>query len=545
MIKNVPQPEVEQELKLLAYMVMNEDVMDAAARRYKAGELKSNYFTQYNKRIFHWLIRYYEKLKKPPKGGIKAIWEAKKKSLPKHIQELMEFTLENLADLYVAFAEDGQDPKDIAFFDLPNFIRSSEIGIVVEQAQKHISKGELDRAAELFEKYHDVKPDELEDEDMGIMMPATKKDCLEASKGTETNLDVAYEFADMPDIANLIGPLRKSWLVAITGTEKAGKSYFMDDLAYDAVFYQGKKVLKINLELSEELQRFRIQKRISRTCDDDQEGYIVYPVLDCENNQNNSCRVPHKQRIMKRKGPLIEVPGQIISYHNSKSWSTCTDCHNNPKVRANAHETKRFLPTIWFDRSKVKAFRNQYLFRALKQFRDTTQENLRIKCFPRFSKTFDEIRTFIFRYIEKHKWMPDIIFLDYLDITAPENKDPRIDVDTKWKQASQLAGELNVLVINADQAIKAARQQYQLDQMSTSESKTKDAHLDVRIALNQTDLERSHGIARLGVIFHRHKAFNMNHEVLLTQRLETSQSFMEACRIFIKEKKYYVSREVQ
>jgi hypothetical protein len=184
------------------------------------------------------------------------------------------------------------------------------------------------------------------------------------------------------------------------------------------------------------------------------------------------------------------------------------------------------------------------MVRALKQFRPATQENLRIKSFPRFSKTFDEVRTFIFRYIERQKWQPDIIILDYVDITAQVDKDIRIDTDTKWKQASQLAGELNVLVINADQANKASRVQYQLDQLSTTESKTKDAHLDIRIALNRTETEMEQGITRLGVLFHRHKSFSINHEVLITQRLETSQALLEAARIFEREKKYPVCKEI-
>jgi hypothetical protein len=542
MIEQQP-AETNLELKLLAYMVMSEDVIDAASRRYRAGELKSNYFTQYNKRIFHWLIRYYEKLKKPPKHGIKDIWDAKKKSLPSHVQELMEFTLENLADLYAAFEEDGSDPKDVSFFDLPNFIRQSEISIIVEKAQNHISKGELDRAAELFEQFHDVKPDELEDEDMGVIMPATKKDLIESNKKVESKENIAYEFDD-PAIAKLFGPLRKSWLVAVTGTEKSGKSFFMDEIAYDAVFYQGKKVLKVNLELSEELQRRRVQRRITSTCDEDDEGFIVYPVLDCENNQYGTCQVKSKQRKMKKRGALFEFKEQVIGYANNKSWTTCTECLNNPKIRANAHSTKRFIPCLWFDRSKVKAFNGQLMVRALKQFRPATQENLRIKSFPRFSKTFDEVRTFIFRYIERQKWQPDIIILDYVDITAQVDKDIRIDTDTKWKQASQLAGELNVLVINADQANKASRVQYQLDQLSTTESKTKDAHLDIRIALNRTETEMEQGITRLGVLFHRHKSFSINHEVLITQRLETSQALLEAARIFEREKKYPVCKEI-
>jgi len=141
--------------------------------------------------------------------------------------------------------------------------------------------------------------------------------------------------------------------------------------------------------------------------------------------------------------------------------------------------------------------------------------------------------------------MPDIIILDYVDIMADQHNEKRIDIDTRWKKASQLAGELDVLVLNADQATKAGRNAYILDQMSTSESKTKDAHLDVRIALNKTDDEKDLGIARLNVLFHRHMEFAVKNEILITQRLETSQPILDNIRLYEREKTYYVVKNEQ
>ena len=171
--------------------------------------------------------------------------------------------------------------------------------------------------------------------------------------------------------------------------------------------------------------------------------------------------------------------------------------------------------------------------------------DFRVKCFPRYSVTFDEARTWIMRYMDKSKWYPDIIMFDYLDILAPEqgNLQERIDVDRKWKKGSKLAGELNCLVLNADQATKASRTQYALDQMSTSESKTKDSHLDVRIAINQTDSEKALGIIRTSVLFHRHASFNIKREVLVTQRLATGESMMDNAFLFDRGKKYRVTPE--
>ena len=121
------------------------------------------------------------------------------------------------------------------------------------------------------------------------------------------------------------------------------------------------------------------------------------------------------------------------------------------------------------------------------------------------------------------------------------NLQERIDVDRKWKKASRMTGEMNCLVVTADQATKTSRTQYVLDQMSTSESKTKDGHLDVRVAINQTDDEKELGIARMGVLFHRHIMFSLKQEILVTQRLATAEPMRDNTKLFYRGKKYRVA----
>jgi len=533
--------EMSREIKLLSFMIMSDDVCEIACRRYRSNELKSNYFSGSNKRIFQWVVKYYQKMGKAPKSNIQSIWEHKKRILNKEQIELIESTLEYLAISYVEFEEEGYDEKDIVQFDLTNFIREKELTDRIEKAQDLIQQDRLDKAAEVFKRFEDVQEDEVEDENLGIIEPFTEDDLLKSNVDDQSE-DYAYQFDG--DLGDLIGPLRRSWLVAITATEKAGKSYFIDDIGYDAVFYQNKKVLKINLELSEPLQRLRMQKRISRTCDSYQAGQIVYPVLDCENNQWGTCLIPKQKRVIeRRKKNLFYGPEDFAVYTENRTWTPCTDCLRNPDIRKNAHQNKRFIPTIWFDRSRVNAISKRLVRKSIKRFRKNNLKNFRVKCFPRFSRTFEEIRSYILRYIDKSNWIPDIIILDYLDITGNTNPDPRLDVDKKWKQASQLAGELNCLILNADQATKVSRTAYQLDQMSTSESKTKDAHLDVRIGLNQKGNEKLFGVARINVIFHRHHEFSPTNEVMITQRLHTSEAMIENARIFGGERKWRISPE--
>jgi replicative DNA helicase len=528
-------------------MIMDSEVLAAAVTRYSSGELKSFYFTEHYQKIFKWIIRYHTVHGKPPRLAMEDIWQRRKKAYPLVTQKLIEQYLLHLNEKYISFQEENLDPLYIRKEVIPDFIREREITARLDKAQQRLERGEFEEAEKLLSEYKPVTEIE-ENENLGVILPLTLKDIEDAKKNGEENTgDVAFEFEG--DLGKLVGPLRKSWLVAVSGVEKSGKSFLLDEIGFDAAIFQEKKVLKINLELSAQLQRLRTHKRLSLTCDRHQAGECIYPVFDCENNQYGTCAI---RRIKRRSGidlppwhnrkkpPLLSAGSHVQPVEYFTGWTVCQKCRDNPH-RKNPHQTTRFIPTIWFDHCQLKSIKERQVKRAIK--RNTAMvglDNFRVKCFPRFSVNFDEVRSFIMRYIDKTKWKPDIILFDYVDILAAEHTEARIDVDNKWKKASRLAGELNCLVVNADQANKAARSQYQLDSLSTSESKTKDAHLDIRIALNQTDDEKDLGVARINVLFHRHQEFSPKNEVLITQRLQTSQPLLDNVRIYQRQKKYFV-----
>lgn len=533
---------VDNELLILSNAIMDSSVMGYLYRRYKTGELRTGHFTKEYKNIFRWIILYFKKHGKAPKHTIQNIYDNKKKNLNKDQRELTEAYLERLADDYQNQQEDSNvDPEYIRSDVLPNFIREREILYMLEKAGEKIDRGLPDEAEEIVSSYKPILIEE-EDENLGVFFPLTRDDLQSVSSESFNEEDVVYRFeGNQEAIKSIVGDLRKGWLVAITGIEKSGKSYLLEEIGYTAAMYQEKKVLKINLELSKTLQRERLWKRISGSTDLWQAGDSIYPVFDCENNQYGTCGWPRgRKKRLRKKEPLLSSPSQLVYYEDHKLWAPCDRCRTRVQ-RKNQKENKRFLPALFYDYSKLKVVSKKVVRRAMRKTEKWANlENYRVKCFPRFSVTFDEIRSYIFRYIEKTGWHPDIIIIDYLDITAQEHPEIRIDIDGKWKKASRLAGELNCLVLNADQANKAARTAYKIDKTSTSESKTKDGHLDVRIAINQTTDEKDLNIARINTLFHRHIDFNERREILVTQRLEVSQPILDSVRIFETEKKYPV-----
>ena len=529
MIK-LAKPNIDTEYILLGSMIMDKDVLATCHTRYKLKELKTRHFTEHYRPVVRWLMKYYADFGKAPKGTIQKIYQRKKRSLSEESRELIEQALDKLAEEYAK--QDEPDTDYVLQEVLINFIREREIDALAEKAIQRLDAGDAEAAEEIITGYTTLEPEE----ELDVMMPYTREDTTHNWDNPNDPINEVYRFDG--DLHYMVGPLERGWLVAVTGVEKVGKSYLLQEMAFQAALYQKRKVLIINLELTENIARNRLRRRISLTTNMQQRGRIVYPVLDCENNQFATCEIRKRS-----KKALFRTTQDTVSFRRMRDWKVCEKCRGKLS-RRNAARTKRFVPAIWFEQDRIRELNRIRLRRALKTYRLYGMSNLRVKCFPRFSKTFDETRDFIKRYIDREGWEPDIVIYDYLDILAPEGRlDERIDVDRKWKKAAKLAGELNCLVVTADQANKAGRTQRSLDQMSTSESKTKDSHLDVRIAINQTESEKKLNIARLAVIFHRHSPFNITDQVVVTQRLATAESLMDNAFWHTNTDKYRVQVE--
>ncbi len=521
---------IDDEYAVLSHMIMDKAALRFAYDRYKRGELKTRHFTAHYRPVFRWLVKYYKDYEKAPKRTIQRIYKKKEKYLGEQAELIADY-LDRLSNEYKSLQEES---SDFVIHELIlDFIKRQTLTATMDSIQASLDKGETDKAEEIALSLTKI---EAEDEDLDTIAPATLED-LQAYHNEDTHRDIVYMM--QPPVGGLLGPLERGWLVAITGIEKSGKSYLLQEVGLNAAVYQKRKVLTINLELNKKQQRTRVQRRLSE-CGKTEER-VVIPVFDCKNNQFNTCEV---LKTPKNKSNLFNSPNEDVNFYVRRRWKPCTKCRGQ-KVDRNTPLTKRFLPKIWFRTKKVYEATEIRVRKAYKQLQAMRLNNYRVKCFPRFSKSFDEVYDYIKRYVEETNWHPDIVIFDYLDILAPEagNLQERIDIDRKWKKASQLAGEMNCLVFTADQANKASRQQRSLNQMSTSESKTKDSHLDVRLAINQTSDELSLGLVRLSILFHRHASFDPRNEVMVTQNLSVANPLTDSVWWPSKEERYKVFAE--
>jgi hypothetical protein len=514
--------EPEDEWLILSHCIMSSLVISHAYKKYKIGQLKTKHFDQYMQHIFRWLMRYYKNYEKAPKATINEIFNYYKKSMGKERSAIVEEYLDRLADEYVNFQDSGINPEFINREVMPRFIRRQEAEAMVESIRKKLDADRPDEVEQLIAEYTPIT-DEEEDPDIGTMKPGSARQ-VRKYYGEEKDKGALFKLPG--PVGDFMGPIYRGKLVAITGVEKSGKTHFLQEIGYHAVLYHKLKVLDICLEMPNEDKAERFWQRLGKySVDEDHAGRIVVPVFDCENNQQGTCEI--RKKLPNRKA-LFDSPDDVAIYEEQKHWRICTRCRGEVQ-RKNAKRTKKFVPAIWYRSTLVRPITENRMIRTINKFAPYGIGNYRVKCFPRFSVTFDEVYHYIKTYIRQKNFRPDVILIDYPDIMRPIDGDlmDRFNIDYNWKRCSGMGQELDCAVIVPDQAIKAAREKNRLSVMSTSESKTKDAHLDMRLALNKTALEAALGLQRLGMLFRR-KGRLLSGEIMMLQRLETCDVLLDS-----------------
>lgn len=531
----------EDEWLILSHMIMSDEVIANCVQKYQNRILKTKLFSPYFQPLFRWLNQYYDKYEKAPRQSIGNVFAFHKTNLGEEKAEIIETYLDRLADEYVSYQEAEIDSNFIIKEVVPRFIKKQEAMALLEKLRSGIDADRLDLVEESLRKAEKqlLQIDEDEDDpDLGTSTPG-RVGAVRRYYGEEKDKLAMYR---MPGaVGQFMGPVYRGSLYAVTGVEKSGKTHFMQEVGYQAAFHHKLKVLDINLEMHVEEKQERFWQRVSKMAlEEDSAGNLLVPVFDCENNQWGTCEV--RKRPLNKK-PLITSPDDFILFAQRKSWKVCEKCRFK-KVRANQKREKRFIPTIWFRVSKVKLMTETRVVRALKKLEPFGLDRYRVKCFPRFSATLKDIEYYIKAYIQKHNFRPDVILLDYPDIMAPVegNLMDRFNIDYNWKRCAGMAHELNSAVFVADQAIKSGRVMQSLDVMSTSESKTKDAHIDMRLTLNKSKAENELGLQRLGMLFRR-KGKLRTSEVMMTQRLETCHPLLDSEWWFTVKERYQVGTE--
>lgn len=149
-----------------------------------------------------------------------------------------------------------------------------------------------------------------------------------------------------------------------------------------------------------------------------------------------------------------------------------------------------------------------------------------IKQFPTGSLTINALNAYLDGLERFHKFIPDILILDYPDLMEIANQDIRVGTGQLYKKLRGLAIERNLALVAASQGNRESSRSKLVTDAMVAEDYSKIATADNVITYNQTDQEKRMGLARLFVSNGRNDEDKFT--VLISQSYSTGQFALDS-----------------
>lgn len=468
--------------------------------------IKIQYFQiDYARIIVGWIQEHFKTYKKSPGKNIQDIYKGEKDSLSEADSNLIGKFLSNLSAEY---EESSSFNHNYLLDQARDYFRERSLSILSEKIQSEILKGKIDQAETEVKNFSRVV------KELGTWVnPFEKSSIYKIFSGDN---DFVLSLPD--ELGDLSGDLERGWLVAFMGPMKRGKSWMLQEFAIQALSCN-LKVVFFSLEMSEKEVSKRIYKRLTGMSD--KAGRVSWPTFDCERNQDNTCRKP------ERTSPIgVKAPGDIISeYREVKGYKPCVVC------RVKGQENGDYRQAVWhLWKDQKEGLDAKNVLKKARNFDRLYGNNFRVKSYPSFMASFDNIISDLDDLWYTEGFAPDVICIDSIDIMAPDNNrnlSERGAIDSAWKRAKGLGGERHCIVASVLQSNRASITQKSVQQDNTSEDIRKLAHVDIMFGLNQTPEEKKRGVLRISTVAHRHKGFQFGRDVMVLQSLDLGQPLME------------------
>lgn len=396
-------------------------------------------------------VRYFKKYGKPPAKAIRGIFSswASNGAADKDAVKLVEKFLEGLSDEY------QQAQKEI----------NSEY--VVDLASEHINTVRLERLAESIQGDIDRgKAEEavkkvqgfakLELGSRGLVNVLKDKSVMREALTESVESLIKYPGA----LGKFFGDsLARDQLVAFEAMDKAGKSFWLIDIACRAM-EQRRKVLMFQCG---DLSRSQIMRRLMTR-------FAGRPL-----------RATGKEPI-KIPTSITRIADELdIGYEKRRYKSGLT-------TKLTWQACQQIMA------KKIKS-QDDYFYLSC-HYTDTLSMN-------GINAEVDDLE-------RKTGWVPDVVIIDYADILAPI--DGRVEhihqINKTWMAMRGLAMKRHCLVVTATQSSSMGYTVKLLSRRTFSGSKTKNAHASTIIGINVTDDEMDRQYCRLNKIFSREEKAN-------------------------------------
>lgn len=202
-VRDVISNEIEK--RILEGMIINTSFLRDVSKMIKPPYFQVDYF----QRVSKWILDYYKTYRRAPGQDLELIFRAESVKLKEAEVEIIAAMLSELSD-----KQDDSFNKDSLFDHTIMFCKQASLSILVSNIQGHILQGKIDKAEELVRDFHKVARDTSEwvnpfdDAEVDATFVDDEEDQLFKLPGA---------------LGELIGYLRRGWLISFMGPTKRGK----------------------------------------------------------------------------------------------------------------------------------------------------------------------------------------------------------------------------------------------------------------------------------------------------------------------------------
>lgn len=428
----------EQTRTILTAMIVSDEVLGTLFN--SLGPEARPFPDRWSNLIASWCLKHYAKIQKAPRRDIQMIYNrwAARADDEESTKLLVKRLLKQLSN-YTQLAREMNAPYIIDTAQA--YFRTVQMQRMIASVEENLDQGSVEDAEKA------IKEDlvSVNREQWQKLSPQLVKDLLDVEKSEQLIKWRGALSEFMED------QFCRDSFIAFAGPEKSGKSFWLQEVVYQAMLQKRRVAYYMVGDLSEKQMLRRLFSRIARQ--PFWGGLVHYPTA------------------MRMRDDEVQVRTEERSFEKI----------NKKTMRA--------------------------AFETLQQRTASKDLRLRFKTFVAGSMAASDIELDLLQELRLGSGAPDVVVIDYADILAPEpstaRQDFRHQINGTWTKLRAISQNFHCSVVTATQTAASSYSRDLMRKEDFSEDKRKASHVTGMLGINQTPEEKKRQLYRLNWLFLR------------------------------------------